>query len=306
MENKNAIGIDIGGTNLRVALVSQDGSIIDRVQYPSTEDLEAKVIDSVGQFLGNTTKGIGIAVAGIIDREKNKVSFSPNLSSVESLDLVSTLGGRYSLPVFIENDANAAALGEKYIGKGSQLDSFILLTLGTGIGGGIVYHNELMNIPAEIGHMTIVQDGVQCFCGNHGCLEEYAAAKAMINMATSALESGESSSLRICCEGNIYKITPKLILEHAMDGDRLSREVLRTAGKFLGVGIANLTNIFYPQAIILAGGLTNARDLYIEEAIKEADKRAMAGLFRKSMVLISDIKENAGLIGAALHCLRTQ
>ncbi|MEE9524548.1 MAG: ROK family protein [Thermodesulfovibrionales bacterium] len=306
MENKNAIGIDIGGTNLRVALVSEDGNILDRIQHPSTDDIEAKVVDSVDQFRDTNTKGIGIAVAGIIDREKGKISFSPNLPLVESLDLVTTLRGKHSLPVFIDNDANAATLGEKYIGKGRHLNSFILLTLGTGVGGGIVYNSELMNVPAEIGHMTIVQDGIQCVCGNHGCLEEYAAAKAMINMATSALEGGETSSLGVCCEGNIYKITPKLISEHAMDGDRLAKEILRTAGKFLGIGIANLTNIFHPQAIILAGGLTNARDLYIEEAIKEADKRAMAGLFSKSMVLISDIRENAGLIGAALHSLKFQ
>jgi glucokinase len=306
MENKNAIGIDIGGTNLRVALVSEDGNILDRIQHPSTDDIEAKVVDSVDKFLDTNTKGIGIAVAGIIDREKGKVSFSPNLPLVESLDLVTTLREKHSLPVFIDNDANAATLGEKYIGKGRHLNFFILLTLGTGVGGGIVYNSELMNIPAEIGHMTIVQDGIQCVCGNHGCLEEYAAAKAMINMATSALEGGETSSLSVCCEGNIYKITPKLIFDHAMDGDRLAKEILRTAGKFLGIGIANLTNIFHPQAIILAGGLTNARDLYIEEAIKEADKRAMAGLFSKSMVLISDIRENAGLIGAALHSLKTQ
>ncbi|HDL20394.1 MAG TPA: ROK family protein, partial [Nitrospirae bacterium] len=233
------------------------------------------------------------------------VVISPNLPSAEDLNLADIIGRKYSLPTYMLNDANAAALGEKSAGKGKDLESFILLTLGTGIGGGIIFRHELMDVPAEIGHMTIVPEGRECDCGNHGCLEEYAAAKALINMATSAIENGTKSSLGLCCEGNIYKITPELIYKHAMNGDMLARDILKTAGKYLGIAIANLANIFYPSAFILAGGLSNAWNIYVEEAIREADKRAMPGLFDKDTVFRSEIYEDAGLIGVALYSLFT-
>ncbi|UCG77965.1 MAG: ROK family protein [Nitrospirota bacterium] len=300
-----AIGVDIGGTNLRVALVSGDGEVLERVQLPTNESLIADIADAIGDMNDDDVQGIGIAVAGIIDRTSKMVRFSPNLSVVEGADLTGILSDKFGLPVIVDNDANCAALGEKYAGAGNELDSFILLTLGTGIGGGVVIDKELLNIPAELGHITVTHDGRQCTCGNHGCLEEHAAAKGIKVMVINALESGEQSSLRDCCDGNIYRITPKTIHEHAMEGDRLSREILREAGRFLGVGLASLTNIFQPQAFILTGGLTNAWNIYVEEAIKEADKRSLRGLFNKDMVIRSEIREDAGLIGAALHSLRS-
>lgn len=303
MSTKNAVGIDIGGTNLRVALVSENGNVQRRVQYTSDKDIVVHITEAIDELKDNSTAGIGLAVAGIIDRRKNTVLFSPNLRSIEKLDLIAILKEKYSLPIFIDNDANCAALGEKYVGKGKNLDSFILMTLGTGIGGGILHGGRLLDIPAELGHMTVDPAGPQCTCGNYGCLEELAAAKAIKTMAVKALERGEDSSLTGHREENMYKINPKTVYEYARAGDRLSKEILRTAGKYLGVAIANLTNIFYPQAFILTGGLTNAWEMYIEEAIKEADKRSMHSLFDKEMVMLSDIKEDAGMIGAALHTL---
>ena len=303
MGSNNVIGIDIGGTNLRVALISEHGEVQERVQFTSDREIVPTITGAIDDLKDDDTAGIGIAVAGIIDRRKNTVLFSPNLPSVEGIGLIHDLKKKYALPLFLDNDAHCAALGEKYAGKGRDLDSFILMTLGTGVGGGIVQEDKLLDIPAELGHMTVNLEGPKCTCGNHGCLEKHSAAKAIKAMAITALEEGEESSLKACCEGNIYKITPKTIYEHALEGDRLSKEILRTARKYLGIAIADLTNIFHPPAFILAGGLTSAWDIYIEEAIKEADKRALHGLFHEEMVVVSDIKEDAGMIGAAPHTL---
>jgi len=303
MDNSNALGLDIGGTHLRIARISGRGEILERVQYASDSDMVARIEQGIKELGDSMTRAVGIAVAGVVDKKNRRVTRSPNLPAVEKIDLVRLVGDTSSLPVYIENDANAAALGEKYMGRGREVESFVFLTLGTGIGGGIIHNGQLLEVPAEIGHMTVEPGGVQCDCGNHGCLEEYAAAKAMINMSTSALESGAKSSLRACCEGNIYRITPRLIYEHAMDGDNLAREVLRDAGRHLGIAMASLANIFNPEAFILAGGLSNARNFYIEEAVREAGRRALPGMFEKTMVMVSEINEDAGLIGAALHAL---
>jgi len=305
MGQKTAIGIDIGGTNLRTACVSETGTILRRIQKPSEGDILQTTVSSIEEILEPGTTAIGIAAAGLLDRKSGVISTSPNLPSVEGIDFITMLGERFSLPVRMENDANLAAYGEKHADSGRDLSSFILLTLGTGIGGGIVQNDSLLNISAEIGHMVVEPDGLQCTCGNHGCLEEYAAKKAMINMAVSALEQGEESLLKKCCEGNIYRISPLSIYEGAMEGDRLAREILKRAGKYLGIAFSNLANIFSPEAFILTGGLTNAWDIYIEEAIREAEKRAMKGLFKPEMVIRSSIREDAGLIGAALYALHT-
>lgn len=303
MDPRYAIGIDIGGTNLRAAVISETGKILKRVQHSSEGAILPSIAAAVEGINDPGVIAIGVAAAGLMDRRRGVISLSPNLAAVENLDLVKELGDRFGLPVVLENDANLAAFGEKEAGAGKDFSSFILLTLGTGIGGGVVHKGGLLDISAEIGHIVVEPDGIQCTCGNHGCLEEYAAKKAMVNMAVSALERGEESILRKCCEGNIYKITPRSIYEGAMEGDSLSREILKTAGKYLGIAFSNLANIFSPDAFILAGGLTNAWDIYVEEAIKEAEKRAFKGLFNREMVVRSSIREDAGLIGAGLYAL---
>jgi glucokinase len=175
----------------------------------------------------------------------------------------------------------------------------VLLTLGTGIGGGIIHKGKLLNVSSEIGHMSINADAEKCLCGNIGCLENYASARAMIARAVSMLEKGTESLLKECCKGSIYKITPEDIYKAALDGDTLSREILRDAGRFLGVGLANIINIMSPEAIILAGGLVGAWNIYVQEAIKEASRRAFRDLFDGVKIIPSSLGDDAGIVGAA-------
>lgn len=308
MEKRLAVGIDLGGTNLRAALLSEDGSVIKKFKVPSVEDIEGSLLASIGEVFTDGVIGIGIGVAGLIDRSKGAVMVSPNLSAIEGKNIVESIKTRFGVPVFIENDANVAALGEMWAGAGKDFRSFVLLTLGTGIGSGIIYDGRLLNISAELGHMSIIVNGVRCSCGNHGCLESYASARAILSYAVSALEHDLESTLREYHNGNIYRLTPEDIYKAALDGDNLSRDVLREAGKYLGVGISNIINIFSPEAIILAGGLIGAWNVYIAEAIKEASRRTLKPLFDKVKVIPSSLGDNAGIIGSAylsFTCQRT-
>ncbi|OGW24568.1 MAG: hypothetical protein A2X59_03700 [Nitrospirae bacterium GWC2_42_7] len=299
MPKKFAIGIDIGGTNLRVALVSGEGEIIRKIKKPSSEQVLESVFESIAEIGDSEFAGIGLGIAGLIDRSRGRIFVSPNLHAVEGIEIVEIMKRKYKVPVFIENDANVAALGEKISGAGKGFDNFVLLTLGTGIGGGIIYHGKLLNVSAEIGHMSINPDGEKCPCGNTGCLENYASARAMITKAVSMLEKETESLLKECCKGSFYKITPEDIYLSALDGDTLSRDILRDAGKYLGVGFANIINIMSPEAIILTGGLIGAWNIYVQEAIKEASRRALKDLFEAVKIIPSSLGDNAGLIGAA-------
>lgn len=296
---KYAIGIDLGGTNLRVALVSRDGEIVRKIKKPSTEPVLEAIISAIDEIKQPEIAGIGLGVAGLIDRKRGRVFISPNLHAIEGIDLVREIRARFSLPVMIENDANVAALGEKTAGAGKGFDNFVLLTLGTGIGGGIIHKGKLLDVSAEIGHMSINADAEKCPCGNIGCLETYASARAMIAKAVVMLEKENESILKECCKGSIYKITPEDIYKAALEGDALSREILKDAGRFLGVGIANIINIMSPEAIILTGGLVGAWNIYVQEAIKEASRRAFKELFESVKIIPSSLGDDAGIVGAA-------
>jgi len=298
MENKYAIGIDIGGTNIRAAIVSDKGEIIKKIKEKSSGDIIHAIHKSVENLFNENIAGIGFAVAGLIDYQKGSVLISPNLPSIEGEDFVNKLSARFNLPVIIENDANAAAYGELCAGAGRNYSDFVLLTLGTGIGGGIIYNKKLMNVSAEIGHMSINSEGKKCLCGNYGCLESYASARAIISSAIAFLENGRKSILRDW-NNNYKKITAQEIFRAAKDGDLLSIEVFKNAGKFLGIGISNIINILSPEAVILTGGLTGAWDIYVKEAITIASERALKHLFKRTKIIKSELTDDAGIIGAA-------
>lgn len=299
MDNNYSIGIDLGGTNLRIALVSEEGKVIKKIRVPSGDKVVASLSDSIAQIINDKVVGIGIGVAGLIDRDKGVVLRSPNLPAIEGVEITETLKERFQVPIMIENDANVAALGEKWLGAGKEFRDFVLLTLGTGIGGGVIYNERLLNISAEMGHMVILAGGTKCSCGNLGCLETYASARAILTNVIKSLEEGSESSLRKLYEGNFYKLSAEDVYNMAIDGDNLSRDVLREAGRYLGIGISNVVNIFSPEAVILAGGLAGAWNIYVQEAIREASRRCLKELFDNTRILPSTLKDDAGILGAA-------
>jgi glucokinase len=299
MTKKLAIGIDLGGTNLRAALVTSEGNVIRRMKEPTSKRILDSLMLSIESFFSGDVVGIGLGVAGIIDRESGAISVSPNIPVLKGINLVREMKEKFKVPIFIENDANVAALGEKWTGTGKEFSDSVLFTLGTGIGGGVIKDNRLLDVAAEVGHMTINAGGEKCFCGNSGCLETYASARAIISKVISALEKGRESLLLQLHEGGPYKLSAEDIYRTALEGDGLAREVLKEAGRNLGIGIANIINILSPQAIILAGGLIGAWDIYIQEAIREASKRAFHELFERVKIMPSLLGDDAGVVGSA-------
>lgn len=299
MSKQYAIGIDLGGANLRVALISEEGRIIKKMKRPTSENVIGAMTDAIAEIAHGEMAGIGIGTAGVIDRKNGRVFTSPNLPGIERIDIAGQLRNRFNVPVMIENDANAAALGERIGGAGREYENFVLLNLGAGIGGGFVHKGRLIDVPAEVGHMSINPEAERCPCGNIGCLENYASARAMVSRIIAAIEKGTDSILKGCCKGSIYKITPEDIYGAALEGDTLAREILREAGRYLGVGLANIINSMGPDAVILAGGLTGAWNIYVQEAIKEASRRAFKDLFDSVKIIPSALGDNAGVVGAA-------
>lgn len=302
MSSRYCIAVDVGGTNVRGAIVLSDGSILKRHKVSaSNKHLDAiySVIDALSGSYSGEFVAISLAVAGLIDTNQGVVIQSPNIPALNSVNLTKLLTDRYNCKVLICNDANAATLGEYFAGAGRGLQTFCLITLGTGIGGGVVYQGRLMDIFAEVGHMSINMDGNQCACGNIGCLETYASATAIVNKTIGELEKGTLSRLKDLHNGNIYRITTEDIYKMALEGDSLSRGVLRQAGKCLGIGIANLINVFSPQAIILSGGLVGAWQIYVETAISEASRRSLPYLFSNVKIIASSLQDDAGILGAS-------
>ena len=306
-----AIGIDIGGTNTKFVLVSEDGKVLRSEQGPTpavsagdTEKMDDLLVKKLREFLNKSPEtseiaGIGMGIAGLIDRKSGKVIESPNISAINNLSIKERLEKEFSMPVILENDANTYAYGEKWVGAGKDYDNFVVITLGTGLGGGLIYNGDLYEGPAEIGHMTIVPSGRYCTCGSYGCLESYASGRAIVDRVVSSLEKGAESLLSQCCDGNFYKITPEIVYQTAMEGDSLSREVFREAGHFLGIGIANLINLLNLEAVIIGGGLIGAWDMFIEDIKKEIAKRAFKPLSANVEIIKSSLSHDAGSIGAA-------
>jgi len=319
---KIASGLDIGGTNIKAVVVSENGERIFSHKYPTptvSEDDEKKSIEEellnvFRTFLEELDKqginatdmvGVGLGVAGLIDVKNGVVIESPNIPAIDGLPIKDIFQRAFSMPVVLANDASAYAYGEKWVGAGRDINDFVVMTLGTGLGGGLIYRGELYDGALEIGHMVIEPNGRFCPCGSWGCLESYASGRAVVDRATSSLEKGTHSMLIECCGGNFYKLTPADVYKMALEGDSLSREVFKEAGQYLGIGIANLINLLSPEAVIIGGGLVGAWDLFIEEMRKEVSKRAFEPLLTRTEILKSRLEDDGGAIGAAGLILRT-
>lgn len=316
---KVAIGVDLGGTNIRAGIVDAEGRILNRIENSTSvqngkdtvierliEGIKSLKDDARGKTL--EVLSVGLGAPGIISIEKGIIAISPNLPDWVNVPLRDIVEEKTGIHAVLENDANAWAFGEKWVGEGRGLQDFIMITLGTGVGGGIIHKGEILHgadgMAGEIGHMTVNPDGPKCGCGNHGCLEVYASARGITDRAIGAIEAGGETKLREITEGNIYKINSEMVYQAAKEGDSLARDIIREMGRYLGIGIASLINIFNPEAIIIGGGVKDAWDLFIEPLKKEVQVRAFSIPAEKARIIRSTISDG-GLIGAAGLALKT-
>src|SRR3954447_27022036 len=269
-----ACGIDVGGTKIAGGVVDEDGSILEelRVESPATdaEAIEEAIAGLVTELRSrHPIETVGVGAAGYVDKARAVVLFAPNVAW-RNEDLKSELEKRVELPVVIENDANAAAWGEFAFGAGHDADDLLLVTVVTGVGGGLVLDGEVYRgangVGAQIGDMRVVPNGILCGCGKHGCFEQYASGSALVREARSLAMSGAMIARGMLerAGGDLTRITGPLITEAARSGDEGARQQLAELGRWLGEGIASLTEILDPGVSVLGGGVTEADDLLLE------------------------------------------
>ncbi|GAB7026076.1 ROK family protein [Geotalea toluenoxydans] len=309
-KEKVCIAIDVGGTNLRFCLVDQAGKLLFR-ERQSTEinrgrdDFLARLYSSIdylkkkGTAEGWQVVGIGVGVPGLISNE-GLVYSSVNLQPLEGLNLRQLICQATGLPTIVVNDANAWAWGEKCFGAGKGMASFLMLTLGTGVGSGLVLNDRLWTgvdgVAAEFGHATVEPEGRLCRCGNHGCLEQYSSASAIVSATMDALHRGGSSCLTHIPPA---EITSAIIAEAAAKGDSLARSIFEQAGRYLGIASALVANLLNLDGIILGGGVAASFDLIAEPMRREIAARAFPIPARRLKVIKSELGDDAGILGAA-------
>lgn len=304
-----AIGIDLGGTNLKAGIVSSDGKLYQKLSVKTKSNADPQTISHqiyglIEEIINNTHLkttdiiGIGLSSAGLIDKKGETIVFSPNLPQWRNIPIKRMVMERFSMPCVLENDANAAAWGEKWVGAGRDASSLVMITLGTGIGGGIIIDNKLWrganNVAAEIGHMIIQMDGPKCNCGNYGCIEVYASATAMVRRFKEALKSGTPSLLNTSGE-----ITAKTINDAALQGDKAALNILKETGQYLGIALVNIMHVLNPEIIVLTGGMIGSGDLLMDPIKDIIKQKAFEASYKNTDVVFSQLGSDVGTIGAA-------
>ncbi|GAA1590030.1 ROK family glucokinase [Actinomadura kijaniata] len=305
------IGVDVGGTKVAAGVVDDRGTILEKVRRPTpstdpaeTAEVIAEVVDLLkGKF--EDVVAVGLGTAGFVDETRSTVLFAPNLAWRDE-PIKQKVEDRVGLPVVVENDANATAWGEARFGAGRGHDFIVLVTLGTGIGGGIIIDGELyrgrFGIGAEVGHFRVVPDGRRCGCGNRGCWEQYASGNALLHEARELARVSPAMAGRLLelGEGSPEGISGPEITQAAREGDPAALECFRTVAKWAGQGLADLTAILDPGLFIIGGGLSDAGDLLLDP-VRTAFHNALTGRGHRPEpeVRIAELGSAAGIVGAA-------
>jgi glucokinase len=304
------IGVDVGGTKIAAGVVDESGVILEHVRRksPATdpEKIQEAIADAVAE-LGerHRVQAVGVGAAGFVDATRSSVLIAPNLAWRDE-PLKDGLEELTGLPVVVENDANAAAWGEFQYGAGHDVDDLLLVTVGTGVGGGLVLDGELyrgaFGVAAEIGHMRVVPNGRRCGCGQLGCWEQYASGNALVRTVREQAGQGSSRAAALLerAGGDIDDITGQMITAAARDGDAYAREKVHEIGRWLGEGIATLAAILDPASVAVGGGVAEAGDLVMAPAI-EAFRATLTGRGHRPELEIRQARlgNAAGLVGAA-------
>jgi glucokinase len=329
-----SIGVDLGGTNLRIAAVDEQGSLMEKVTLGTKtvlgrdqvlNDMCEAIRDVSGKYRNTANLlGVGIGVPGIIDMQTGMMRESPNLPGWADYPVRAEIEKRLGAPVILENDANVAALGEKWLGAGRHVGDIAMLTLGTGVGGGIILEGKIWHgmtgMAGEFGHMTVEPDGQQCGCGNRGCLEQYASATAVMRMAREAIANGDAPGLAKAASSDV-EFSAKEIYNLAIQGDEEAKRIFRRVGRALGISLATMVNGLNLEMYVIGGGVSSAWEAFSPAIFEELRQRSMVyaatapadplamssgasgqvepGTGRKTIITRALLGSDAGLYGAA-------
>ena len=310
------IGVDVGGTNLVAGLVNEEGEILDKVSRPLDKSLDdrqlcAELADlslSICTICGKRPeeiKAVGVGIPGLVDNERGEVVKTTNMAFGHT-PFRALFQEKWNVPVYLGNDANCAVIGEYYAGAAKGCDPAVIVTLGTGVGGGLVSGGRLATGFAgsamEVGHMIVHPHGVHCPCGNDGCWEQYGSASALIRMTREEMQRSPESLLWRLCGGDETKVEGRTAFDAAGQGDEAALRVLEEYRQGLSLGLINLVNIIQPQVICVGGGVSNADEALLLEPLREL---VLAGTYDKSnptKLVKASLGNDAGVVGAAMLC----
>jgi len=301
------IGIDIGGTKIAIGRADVSGNLEESLRFPTNVTrgykmiLEEIIENTKGLFKNQPIRAIGIGCGGPLDSKEGRILSPPNLPGWDDVPIVKDIRDIFNVPVYLENDANAAALGEFHFGAGRNVSNMVYLTLSTGIGGGVIINNRLVHgvrdSGGEVGHQTILPDGPICNCGNKGCLEALSSGTGIAKRFRERLISGRDSIVKTWVR-DISNIDAKMIADAAKLGDTLAKEVWDEAIYYLGIGISNIITILSPEMIVLGGSLTKYGDdlfVKVKEIVKERVKLVPV---EEIPIVQAELGDNVGILGA--------
>ncbi len=312
---KYRIGVDIGGTNIKIALVDFDGKIIYSNTTPTRAEMGYEAgVNNIKQAIkdlmqetnqdSKTIEAIGFGLPGQIDYKNGIVKNLPNIPGWVNVPLAKIIEDEFSIPTRLDNDVRCAALGELNFGAGKGCENLLCITIGTGIGSGIVLNGKLVrgasNAAGEIGHIKMdMHEGPLCGCGDYGCLEAYASGPAIVTMAKEYISGGKSAKYKEMA-GADGQITPYLVAQAALQGDAVSIQIFKQMGKIIGTGLASVVNLLNPEKIIIGGGVADAGDILLEPIKQAILDRAMPIQAQSVKVVPAQLANTAGVIGASL------
>ncbi len=316
MNKQYFVGIDLGGTNIKFGIVSERGKVLQKAVLSAQANLGRKAILSnmnkaVEESLAFARRkklkigGIGVGSPGTVNLDTGKIEGScPNLPQMVGVNLKKSLSKNFKFPIYVDNDANVMALAESKFGAAKGYKDALCLTLGTGIGGGIILDGKLFHgsnfAGAEFGHMTICYSGRKCNCGGIGCLEMYASAPAMVKDAKWLLRRNRESIIRKLIQEDASKLTTEVIFKAEKKGDVLASDVINQACAYLGAGIASAVNLLNPQVVVIGGGVSEGGQSFIHRIEKEVKRRAFPSATKNLKVVKAKLGNDAGFIGAAM------
>ncbi len=311
MSGRKAVGLDLGGTFIKIGLVDQRGRVIKKDEIPTLADqgkrsVVLKQMEKAVDFAlaGSARKeiaGIGIGTPGLVDND-GMVYEAPNIPGWDNLPLKRLFAQKYKLPTVVENDVNSITWGEYLFGAGRGSRTMICVTLGTGLGGGVVINGKLLRggtySAVELGHITIAYDGLKCNCGSIGCVERYVQRDAIVERAIDAIKKDRKTLIIELADGDLKNITPKLISEACRKGDALAKEIWTDVGVCLGAMFTSVVNIFNPEIIVIGGGISKAGRILFDTALKTIKARAMHKLSKDLKIVPAGLGEDTGIISA--------
>jgi len=308
MPNEYVLAGDVGGTNLRIAAVDSDGTVVHQESVPTPQTRVASdVVAAISQVassciancgIGGRPLAFGLAMATLVNSREGKSLRSPNLPELNGLSVADAIGKQVGLKVLLENDATAAAIGEHWLGSSQKVDNSIFVTLGTGVGGGLILDGRVFRgadgTAGEIGHICVEPEGHQCGCGSRGCVEQYASATAISRIAEELAQKDQTSSL-----SGVAGVSSKDVYDAAKTGDGVGLETFRIMARYLGIALAGLVDVLNPNLIVIGGGAAGAWDLFIDPVREEIVERAFGPPAKTVQLVRASLGNSAGILGAA-------